>query len=301
MARQLTPAQKVAVSATAVIALGVAGIGIAVAQEPDGGPPRVSCPSVPGRLPAVPAPARAEVDRELAQLDRQIAEANDRLAKSQGEDAPEVAESAILGPLAEKRKATLDRITISIGRHGPRPVGLDALARCTLGSEAAAAAPRSAGVPAGQGRPGSVTNPAPPLPPGGDAPPAAEPAAAPAAQATGAEAPAAVPAGTRAGGPAGAARTVVCPSVADRLPAVPAPARAEVDHDLALLDRQVAEANDRLARSRGEGGPNVVDNAVLGSLADRRRATLDRITISIGRNGPRPVGLDALARCTLGG
>jgi hypothetical protein len=93
--------------------------------------------------------------------------------------------------------------------------------------------------------------------------------------------------------------TVNCPAVADKLPAVPASARAEVDRDLALLDTQIAEANKRLASSQGEGGVNVVNNAILGPLKDKRLATLDRIAIAIGRQGQRPAGLAALAPCTL--
>jgi hypothetical protein len=94
-------------------------------------------------------------------------------------------------------------------------------------------------------------------------------------------------------------QTVSCPTVADRLPDVPARAREEVDRNLAALETQIAEANRRLASSQGQGGPNFVQNAVLGPLADKRRATLDRITIAIDRAGPRPQGLRSLAACTV--
>ncbi len=103
------------------------------------------------------------------------------------------------------------------------------------------------------------------------------------------------------GGAGGPAPTVRCPAVAGRLPAVPARAQAEVARNLALLDTQVGEANRRLATSRGEGGPNFIRNAVLGPLADKRTATLDRIAIAIGRHAARPQGLEALAGCTLQG
>ncbi|MFI7148179.1 DUF1996 domain-containing protein [Nonomuraea sp. NPDC050022] len=96
-----------------------------------------------------------------------------------------------------------------------------------------------------------------------------------------------------------AAQTIVCPSVADKLPEVPARARAEVDRNLALLQTQIQEANNRLARSAGEGGPNFIQNAILGPLADKRVATLDRIAIAIGRVAQRPTGLNAFATCTL--
>ncbi|MDG4766324.1 hypothetical protein O7632_19765 [Solwaraspora sp. WMMD406] len=92
---------------------------------------------------------------------------------------------------------------------------------------------------------------------------------------------------------------IQCPSVADRLPAVPAAARVEVDRNLRLLETQLAEANARLASSQGQGGPNFVNNAILGPLASKRTATIDRIAISIGRQAQRPVGLEPLATCSL--
>ncbi|MFE5405050.1 hypothetical protein ACFQ9Z_27550 [Streptomyces sp. NPDC056580] len=58
--------------------------------------------------------------------------------------------------------------------------------------------------------------------------------------------------------------TVSCPDVASRLPSAPASAKAEVDRSLALLQTQIKEANTRLAGTVGQGGPNFVDNAVLG-------------------------------------
>mgnify|MGYP000126757296 CR=1 FL=1 len=92
---------------------------------------------------------------------------------------------------------------------------------------------------------------------------------------------------------------VECPTVRDRLPAVPAQAAAEVDQNLNLLDRQIAEANERLLTTAGEGGPNFAQNAIVGPLRDKRRATLDRIEIAIGRHAARPTGLTQLASCTL--
>lgn len=98
----------------------------------------------------------------------------------------------------------------------------------------------------------------------------------------------------------GAPGSIVCPSVADELPAVPAEAQAEVDRNLALLNTQIAEADQRLATSRGQGGPNFVDNAILGPLKDKRAATINRIATAIGRNAARPEGLaESLAACTL--
>ena len=71
--------------------------------------------------------------------------------------------------------------------------------------------------------------------------------------------------------------------------------------NLALLDTQISEANGRLARSAGEGGPNFVQNAILGPLKDKRVATIDRISIAIGRVAAKPAGLDRLAPCGLNG
>ncbi|MFG2279377.1 DUF1996 domain-containing protein [Streptomyces asoensis] len=96
------------------------------------------------------------------------------------------------------------------------------------------------------------------------------------------------------------ARTISCPDVKSKLPAVPRQAQAEVERNLELLDRQTAEAGRRLAETRGQGGPDFVQNAILGPLADKRKATIDRISIAIGRSAAEPTGLDGLAACNLG-
>jgi hypothetical protein len=99
-----------------------------------------------------------------------------------------------------------------------------------------------------------------------------------------------------------AASPLSCPSVAGRLPDVPDRARAEVDRNLRLLESQITEAGNRLAATRGQGGPDFARNAVLGPLEGKRTATLDRIAIAISRTGaPRPQGLSSLAACTLNG
>jgi hypothetical protein len=98
---------------------------------------------------------------------------------------------------------------------------------------------------------------------------------------------------------AAAVPTVVCPSVQEKLPAVPAAAQAEVTRNLNLLNTQIAEANKRLVSTQGQGGPNFVNNAILGPLKDKRVSTIDRIAISIGRHAAKPAGLDALAPCSL--
>jgi len=102
-----------------------------------------------------------------------------------------------------------------------------------------------------------------------------------------------------AGGAATGAQTVVCPSVADKLPDIPAAAQAEVENNLRQLENQIAEANNRLATSAGEGGPNFVQNAILGPLEDKRVAAINRIATAIGRVADRPIGLEVLAPCTV--
>ncbi|MEE1797296.1 hypothetical protein PUR57_01075, partial [Streptomyces sp. JV176] len=94
---------------------------------------------------------------------------------------------------------------------------------------------------------------------------------------------------------AGSPGTVSCPAVAGSLPAIPASAQAEIDRNLALLDTQIAEANKRLVDTVGQGGPNFVQNAILGPLEDKRVATINRMATAIGRTAEKPAGLDALA------
>jgi hypothetical protein len=245
-----------------------AGLGVAMAGTNDAAA-TIVCPGVADKLPAVPARAKAEVDRNLQLLDTQISEANRRLVTSAGQGGPNFVQNAILGPLADKRTSTIDRIAIAIGRVDAKPTGLDGLATCALSTDATP--------PAGETAP----------------PPADETAAPPAEETT------APPAGAETPPAGNAAGKIVCPAVADRLPAVPARAQAEVDRNLALLETQIDEANNRLATSAGEGGPNFVQNAILGPLADKRVATINRIATAIGRTAARPVGLDALAPCQL--
>ncbi|MFF7115835.1 hypothetical protein ACFY91_26485 [Streptomyces albogriseolus] len=239
------------------------------------GPGTISCPDVASQLPAVPASAQAEVTRNLALLDQQIAEANKRLVDTVGQGGPNFVQNAILGPLEDKRIATVNRIATAIGRTADRPAGLDSLAACTLDAQGDPAAP-------GQEETGGAGTAAPPAEDaGGD---------------TGAGG---GDAGAGQGGGATGAGTISCPDVASQLPAVPASAQAEVTRNLALLDQQIAEANKRLVDTVGQGGPNFVQNAILGPLEDKRIATVNRIATAIGRTAERPAGLDSLAACTL--
>ena len=244
------------------------------------GPGTITCPDVTSQLPAIPASAQAEVDRNLALLQTQIDEANQRLIDTVGQGGPNFVQNAILGPLEDKRIATVNRIATAIGRTADKPQGLEALAPCTLdaGGVVDTGEEAEAGADAGAGA---------------EATPGAEETAAEGAGEGAADT------GDDTGAEAGAAGTITCPDVASQLPAIPATAQAEVDRNLALLQTQIGEANTRLQNTVGQGGPNFVQNAILGPLKDKRVSTIDRIAISIGRAGTKPQGLEALAACTL--
>ncbi|MFG2272794.1 hypothetical protein ACGFNY_23910 [Streptomyces chartreusis] len=249
------------------------------------GPGTISCPDVTGELPAIPASAQAEVDRNIALLQTQIDEANQRLVDTVGQGGPNFVQNAILGPLEDKRIATLNRIETAIGRAAAKPEGLEAFATCSLnaGGGAEAGADEDAGAGAGAG--------------------AGEEAGAGAGEEAGAtpSETAAGNAGEGAGGDAGDAGVgqIGCPDVTGELPAIPASAQAEVDRNIALLQTQIDEANQRLVDTVGQGGPNFVQNAILGPLEDKRIATLNRIETAIGRAAAKPEGLEAFAACTL--
>ncbi|MFF7091662.1 DUF1996 domain-containing protein [Streptomyces rubradiris] len=151
--RRTPPAAK-ALAAVAALALGGGGLVWAnfhaSAHEPDqrawGGTrtkaatarvATVSCPDVGQRLTDVPEPARPGVARELAALDRQITEAYARLAATRDAQAgdPGFVRNAIVGPLGEKRAATIGRIRLGIQRAGGSfDPALEQLAPCTTRS-----------------------------------------------------------------------------------------------------------------------------------------------------------------------
>ncbi|MGW6009633.1 hypothetical protein [Streptomyces sp. NPDC055210] len=236
-------------------------------------PGTISCPAVDGSLPAIPASAQDEVTRNLALLDTQIAEANKRLVDTVGQGGANFVQNAILGPLEDKRIATLNRIETAIGRTAAKPEGLEALAPCELNADGAAEAGGEAGEEAGAEPTDAATEEA-----GGNAGDAG---------------------GAEDTGDAGAVGTVNCPAVEGSLPAIPASAQDEVTRNLALLDTQIAEANQRLIDTVGQGGANFVQNAILGPLEDKRVAVLNRIETAIGRAAAKPEGLEALAPCEL--
>ncbi|MDF6042073.1 DUF1996 domain-containing protein [Streptomyces sp. JH14] len=94
----------------------------------------IDCPDVGNELPDVPGEARGEVDRELAAMDTQITDAYQQFAERKDEISrdPALAENAVLGPLKDKRTASLDRISTAIDRTADRPKSLDGLAPCSL-------------------------------------------------------------------------------------------------------------------------------------------------------------------------
>ncbi|MER5977900.1 hypothetical protein ABT142_15455 [Streptomyces sp. NPDC001857] len=250
----------------------------------------ISCPDVASQLPAIPASAKAEVDRNLALLNTQIAEANKRLVDTVGQGGPNFVNNAILGPLKDKRVSTVNRIATAIGRTAAKPQGLEALAPCALngGGVNAGGAAGNAGNQGNMGNKGNAGNNG-----NGNAGNNGNGNAGNNGNGKG-------NAGNNGNaGNAGAAGTISCPDVASQLPAIPASAKAEVDRNLALLNTQIAEANKRLVDTVGQGGPNFVNNAILGPLKDKRVSTVNRIATAIGRTAAKPQGLEALAACTL--
>ncbi|MFI8168485.1 hypothetical protein ACIGAN_19260 [Streptomyces sp. NPDC085931] len=287
--------------AAAVALSGTAIAGFALAGETSGnggtnartlaGPGTITCPDVTSRLPAVPASARAEVDRNLAQLATQIQEADKRLVDTVGQGGPNFVQNAILGPLEDKRVAALNRIETAIGRAAAKPEGLEAFAACQLNADGGAGeAGAGAGAGAEEGGAGAEEG-------GGGA--GAEDGGAGAGEGGAGAGEGGAGAGEGGAGEGGGAGAISCPDVASRLPAVPASARAEVDRNLGQLDTQIQEANKRLVDTVGQGGPNFVQNAILGPLEDKRVAAINRIATAIGRTAERPAGLDSLAACTL--
>ena len=246
------------IAAVAGVAIAIAGVGLGVASA-DAAVPTVNCPAVKVDV-AVPAQAQAEVQSNLQLLNTQIAEANNRLKTTVGQGGANFIQNAILGPLADKRFATINRIETAIGRNAAKPdLNAEGLKTCTLnqGGGTSAAQPTAVSTGAAAGAAGSGSNAAAGVP------------------------------------------TVNCPNVAVNV-AVPAEAQAEVVRNLQLLNAQIAEANNRLKTTVGQGGANFIQNAILGPLADKRFATINRIETAIGRRAPKPdLNAEGLKTCTL--
>ncbi|MDY7090488.1 MAG: hypothetical protein SYR96_36040 [Actinomycetota bacterium] len=228
--------------------------------------PTVNCPTLTN-LPAIPAQAAAEVQRNLELLNTQIREANARIVSTVGQGGANFIQNAILGPLADKRFATINRIETAIGRNAAKPnLNAEGLSECSLNQGGGASAEQPVEVPAGNAGGGNAGN-------GGN--------------------------GNGNGGATGALPTVNCPAL-NNLPAIPAQAAAEVQRNLELLNTQITEANNRIASTVGQGGPNFIQNAILGPLADKRFATINRIETAIGRNAAKPnLNAEGLSDCSL--
>jgi hypothetical protein len=271
------------VAGVAGVAVAMVGVGLGVAAASDTAVPTVNCPTVADKLGAVPAQAQAEIDRNLALLQTQIDEANARLKSSAGEGGKNFVQNAILGPLEDKRFATINRMETAIGRNADKPdLNAEGLSTCSLDAEADAGAD------------------------GGDA--EAEPTAAPTTEA---------PAGNagnngNAGNDQAAASRdtgnvgindgtaqVDCPDVVIDV-AIPAQAANEVNQNLELLQKQIDEANARIKSTAFQGGVNFINNSILGPLEDKRFATINRIETAIGRNADKPnLNAEGLSACNL--
>jgi hypothetical protein len=105
----------------------------AVSTQANGGAQKVNCPTVPDKLPNVPAAARGEVDLHLTRLDALIADANNRLAAVKGQANNE---KAVLDQMNSQRAQSVDRIAAALSRAGVKAQGLNGLKACTLAAAA---------------------------------------------------------------------------------------------------------------------------------------------------------------------
>ncbi|WP_422756206.1 hypothetical protein [Micromonospora sp. WMMD708] len=213
------------------------------------------------QIPAVPAQAAANVQAELANLDKQISEANARLAQQAAN--PQGGANFINNAILGPLK---DKRQAALDRIeiAFNRVGAQ---RPNLDAFAACGLNGAGAGNAGNGNAGAGNGNA------GN--------------------------GNAGNGNAGAARTVNCPT--PQIPAVPAQAAANVQAELANLDKQISEANARLAQQAAnpQGGANFINNAILGPLKDKRQAALDRIEIAFNRVGAQRPNLDNFAACGL--
>ncbi|MEV6755773.1 DUF1996 domain-containing protein [Streptomyces sp. NPDC051214] len=101
--------------------------------EQGGGPgvgmATINCPDVGTQLVDVPDGAREDVDRRLAELDTQITAAYEKFADAQNTEQAK----AVLEPLEEQRRPTIEGIGSSIDQAGGQPPqGIDGMAPCTM-------------------------------------------------------------------------------------------------------------------------------------------------------------------------
>ncbi|MEU4164128.1 hypothetical protein [Actinoplanes sp. NPDC026670] len=238
----------------------------------------IVCPDVVINV-AIPAQAQAEIDRNLALLQTQINEANARLKSSVGQGGANFVQNAILGPLKDKRFATINRMETAIGRNAAKPnLNAEGLSTCSLNAAGGAAA--------GGGEAAAT-------------PTAAPTTAAPANNGNAGNNQAAASRNTGNVGINDGTAQVDCPAVVINV-AIPAQAANEVNQNLALLQTQINEANARIKSTAFQGGVNFINNAILGPLEDKRFATINRIETAIGRNAAKPnLNAEGLSACNL--
>ncbi|MFC4071223.1 hypothetical protein [Actinoplanes subglobosus] len=239
----------------------------------------IVCPNVVINV-AIPSQAQAEIDRNLALLQTQINEANARLKSSVGQGGKNFVQNAILGPLKDKRFATINRMETAIGRNAAKPnLNAEGLSTCSLNAAGGGAAAEPTAAPTTQAPAGNAGN-------NGNAGNAGNNQAA-ASRNTG-----------NVGINDGTAQ-VDCPDVVINV-AIPSQAQAEIDRNLALLQTQINEANARIKSTAFQGGVNFINNAILGPLADKRFATINRMETAIGRNAAKPnLNAEGLSACNL--
>ncbi|MEV6009762.1 hypothetical protein AB0M29_23485 [Streptomyces sp. NPDC051976] len=94
---------------------------------------------------------------------------------------------------------------------------------------------------------------------------------------------------------------ISCPDVRAEIPDVPTGQRAAVDDSLAVMDSQLATANQTLVNSTANGrqDPGAIQQELLGPLRDQRLTTIRHIVTLLDTSGQRQT-MEALAPCTLG-
>ncbi|HWS36181.1 MAG TPA: hypothetical protein VN408_26030 [Actinoplanes sp.] len=250
------------VAAVGGVAVSIVGVGLGVASAAEA-VPTVSCPAVRINV-AVPAQAQAEVQSNLQLLNTQINEANTRIKNTVGQGGPAFIQNAILGPLADKRFATINRMETAIGRNAAKPdLNAEGLKTCTLNQTGGASAAQPTAVPTAAANNGGNNN-----------------------------------AGNNGGNAANNGVGVIsCPQLVLNV-SVPESAADEVRRNLELLNTQIAESNTRLKNSVGQGGAAFVQNAILGPLASKRFAAINRIETAIGRRAAKPdLNAEGLQTC----
>ncbi|RCG23992.1 DUF1996 domain-containing protein [Sphaerisporangium album] len=90
-----------------------------------------------------------------------------------------------------------------------------------------------------------------------------------------------------------------CPSVADKVSGFSSAGDAEVRRNLALLDRQIAQADQRLARLGSRASDRQIRSFVLNPLKAQRSIVVNRIARVARRSGDDITALRGLTTCTI--